>query len=562
MGLTTAMYTGLTGLRVNQTRVETIGNNIANVNTNAYRSFRTLFATQFPQTFSLGTAPSDQSGGTNPMQIGHGAVVATTQRTTQPGGIETTGMNTDLAVEGQGYFVVQSSAGRQFYTRDGAFTLNARNQLVTGNGLFVRGYGVDAGLNVVPGQLTNLTIPLGIEDVAKATSRVQMDGDLSAATTVASAAATTQSQYLVNGGGGDAAADTPLTDLRAGDNPGAILFNTGDRITVSGVAKGDRTVAPRTFVVGTDGNSLADLARWLQDTLAIQPVDGVPQAPPPGVTVESGRLVITSNLGEPHAIRIDASNVISNSTDAPVPFQFLQTQSAAGRGVYTTFTVYDSLGNAVPVAATFTLESKGAGGAVWRYYLESADPTSPQRALGSGTVAFDPNGQFLSSTGNQVSLDRAAAGANSPLTVTLDFGSVNGLSTATSNLIMQTQDGYPAGTLVDFGVGADGVITGVFSNGTTRPLGQVVLATFANDAGLVAEADNLFSAGPNSGEPAIKSPGQLGAGTVRGGALENSNVDLAREFIGLITSSTGFQAASRVISTANDMLDQLLLALR
>ncbi len=113
-----------------------------------------------------------------------------------------------------------------------------------------------------------------------------------------------------------------------------------------------------------------------------------------------------------------------------------------------------------------------------------------------------------------------------------------------------------------FAVGSDGTISGIFSNGQSRTLGQVVLATFANEAGLVAERDNLFSVAPNSGTPTVLAPGTLGAGTIRSGALEMSNVDLSREFIGLVTSSTAFQANSRVISVTSEMLDQLLLALR
>ena len=97
-------------------------------------------------------------------------------------------------------------------------------------------------------------------------------------------------------------------------------------------------------------------------------------------------------------------------------------------------TVYDSLGNAVPVNVTFVMESLGAAGPVWRYYLESADPAATQRSLGSGTVEFDTNGQFLRATGNQLTLDRTAAGATSPLSVTLDFSRINGLSTAASNV--------------------------------------------------------------------------------------------------------------------------------
>jgi flagellar hook protein FlgE len=235
---------------------------------------------------------------------------------------------------------------------------------------------------------------------------------------------------------------------------------------------------------------------------------------------------------------------------------------AAGTGVFTSFTVYDSLGNPLNVSATFTLESTPDTGPVWRYYLESAEAGGTSRVLGTGTVSFSTDGTFTGASGNQFTLDRAGTGAASPLTVTLDFSIVNGLSTQVSNVIMADQDGFPAGTLTSFAVGNDGTITGVFSNGLSRPLGQVSLATFANEAGLVAERDNLFSVGPNSGPAAVSTAGTLGAGQIQGGALELSNVDLAREFIGLITSSTGFQANSRVISTCNEMLDQLLTILR
>lgn len=558
MGLTSAIYTGLTGLNVNAQRVDTIGNNIANVNTTAYQGFRTLFETQFYTNATLGTAPSESSGGTNPVQYGHGALVATTQRINRPGALETTGLNTDMAVDGAGYFVVQDAAGAQYYTRDGSFSLNAKNELVTSSGMYVRGYGVDASFNVVPGTLTNLTIPLGAEDVARATGSAYMDGDLSAASTVASSNRIIASQSLVSGSG-QAAAATALTDLRNASAPGTALFAAGDTITITGIQKGDRELPALNFVVGRDGNTLGDFAAWLQGALGIEPSAG---ATPAGVAIENGQLVIRSNPGDPNAIAIEVGDIRSTSAGSPLPFAFTESQASRGDGVFTSFTVYDSLGNAVPVNATFVLESLGAAGPVWRYYLESADPTATQRSLGSGTVEFDTNGQFLRATGNTLTLDRSAAGAASPLTVTLDFSRINGLSTAASNVIMGTQDGYPAGTLIDWGVGADGVITGTFSNGVARTLGQVVLATFSNPQGLVAARDNLYTVGANSGEAAIKPPGELGAGSIRGGTLEMSNVDLTTEFIGLISSSTGFQAASRVITTASEMLDQLMLALR
>jgi flagellar hook protein FlgE len=319
-------------------------------------------------------------------------------------------------------------------------------------------------------------------------------------------------------------------------------------------------VSSQQFVVGTTGNTLGDLATSLQGTLGIQTGTSVPGQP--GVTIENGALVIRSNNGEPNAIVVQNNDLTSSNAGTPVPLQFTATSPAVGTGVFTSFTAYDSLGNAVPVNLTFTLDDTPATGPVWRYYAESAEAGQPPQMLGTGTASFDTQGRFVSATGNQFTVNRTGSGAATPLNVTLDLSAVNGLSTQVSNVIMSKQDGYPPGTLTAYSVGNDGTLTGTFSNGVSHTLGQVAVATFANEAGLVAETGNLFSVGPNSGPAAVKAPGTLGAGTVRGGALEMSNVDLSREFIGLITASTGFQAASRVITTSNDMLNQLLMNMR
>jgi flagellar hook protein FlgE len=554
------MYTGLSGINVNQTRIDNIGNNIANVNTTAYKGTRTLFQTQFFQTLSFGTPPSDTSGGVNPTQLGRGAVVGAIQRDFSPGSIETTGINSDLAVQGNGFFVIRRPSGQQVYTRDGSFSVSSDNKLVTADGNVVRGFGVDERFNIVPNVLTDLTIPLGTLSVARATENVILDGDLSADGTIATTGTELTSQPLVAGGGSHATAATALTDLRSASVPGTVLFAAGDTITVSGVTKGDREIPSARFVVGTDGNTLGDFAAWLERTLAIDKTAGVPGNP--GVTISGGSIIVRGNAGEPNAIAISANDILSSNATTPLPFQFTETVAANGSGVFTAFTVYDSLGTPLQVNATFTLEALPATGPVWRYYVESPENAGNSRVLGTGTVAFDTAGNFLSAAGNQFNLDRTGSGAASPVSFTLDFTGIHGLSTAASNVIMADQDGFPPGTLTSFSVGPDGVISGTFSNGLNRNLGQVALAVFPNAEGLVAESDNLFTLGPNAGSPSITAPGLFGAGSILSGALELSNVDLSREFIGLITSSTGFQAASRVISVSSDLLDQLLLVTR
>jgi len=560
MGLTSAMYTGLSGLHVNQARINTIGNNIANVNTTAFKGSRTLFQTQLSQTSSLGTQPSSTTGGTNPIQIGLGAVVGTTQRLFTPGSIETTGVGSDLAVDGRGFFVVRDTGGAQAFTRDGSFSLDSLNRLVTMDGNLVQGYGVDAGFNINPGILQDLTVPLGTLTTARATENVFMDGDLSANGTLATQGSQHNSQALADAAGTVASGATLLTDLRSADNPGQALFNSGMTITVSGVTKGERQLSSRSFVVGTTGQTLDDFSRWLEGVLGIQTAGTLPGSP--GVAIENGALVIRGNAGEQNGLQITGNDISSDNATVPLPFRFTQTVSANGSGVYTAFTAYDSLGAPVAVQVTFALESTPNTGPVWRYYVESPDASGGSRVLGTGLVSFNTEGNYREAAGNQFTLDRSGTGAATPLSFQLDFSRVNGLSTNTSNVVASEQDGYPPGTLINYGVGADGRIMGTFDNGLNRSLGQIVVATVPNEEGLVAEGDNLYRLGANSGAATITTPGALGVGKILSGALELSNVDLSREFIGLVSSSTGFQAASRVISVSSDLLSQLLMIVR
>jgi len=192
MGLTSALFTTLTGLTGNQARLDVIGNNIANVNTVGFKSSRLDFETLFNQTVSNGSPPSDTSGGTNPYQIGMGTKAGGVTKNYNDGSREVTGVNTELAIEGNGFFVLKSQD--QVYSRDGTFKLNSQNMLVNANGYRVQGYGIDADFNVVQGPLKDITVPLGVLTVAKATQNVTVDGNLNAT----GAVATTPAKLLAN----------------------------------------------------------------------------------------------------------------------------------------------------------------------------------------------------------------------------------------------------------------------------------------------------------------------------------------------------------------------------
>ncbi len=200
MGLASALSTALTGLSASETMISVAGNNISNSTTDGFKQSQALFTTQFLQTMSLGSSPSGSgagaNGGTNPQQIGLGTQVAEITPDFSQGTIQVSSSPSDLAIQGNGFFIVQGSSSAQEYTRDGSFQLNASNQLVTSTGQTLLGYGVDSNFNVQKTTLQPLTIPLGSTAVAQATQNVTLQGDLSPTETVASTPQVIQSQAL------------------------------------------------------------------------------------------------------------------------------------------------------------------------------------------------------------------------------------------------------------------------------------------------------------------------------------------------------------------------------
>ena len=580
MALTSTLFTGLSGLDVNQTKLNVVGNNIANVNTVAYKSSRALFKPQFYITEGGGSAPDGDFGGTNPNQRGLGAEVASIQKDFTQGAIEPTGKNTDLAIDGDGFFVVQDSKGQQF-TRDGSFGLNSANQLTTTGGQFVQGYQVDANFNVVPGRLGNITIPLGALTSAKETSNAYFKGNLNAGGDVASGASILMSQpmELVGGGGISNTGSDLLTDVGVSNGTNTTAaFSAGQVFTLNG-QKGDRDVPSSTFVV-TATNTVSDMMNFFTQGMGVfqegtgrgqVPDDGNLATPKPGWSIDNTttdapgttRLMLTGNLGEANKLEIPTSGFADTTGQTPLTFvdgeDHTGTKSdPTGESVRTSMVGYDSLGNAVTVDVTAVYENSTSGGNVWRYYAESPDDTSGNPILDTGTMTFDASGKLVAGGTAPVTIQRANTGAATPLSFNLDFSNMTSLASKSSELLMTRQDGNAIGTLNDYSIGEDGKITGSFTNGQTRTLGQVAIATFTNPGGLEDQGGNMFKAGSNSGEAVVSAPQTLGSGGIRSGALEQSNVDLSKEFINMIVASTGFSAASRVITTSDQLITELL----
>ncbi len=565
MSLTSAMLVGFSGIRSNSLTVDTVGNNLANVSTTAFKGQRTLFETLLYQTITPGTAPDGDSGGTLPRQIGLGSTLSSLQRNFLQGTIEGTGFQSDLAIDGEGFFILERADGERAYTRDGSFRLDASQTLVSAAGVPLQVFGANANGEITAGTLSDLVIPLGTISQAVPTTMVVMDGRLDSGTNIASAGAVVTSQPLLTAAGAPATVSTLMTDLV--DDDAVPLFSAGDILTVNST-KGGVSIKEATFEISTTGRTLGDFAQFVESALGIDtdPANGGS----PGVTVSdgseypAGALLIRSNFGEVHAVELNAGSVTNTTGVVTSPLSFATVAPAVGEGLTTSFSVFDSLGNTVNVRLRLALESKSPTGMTWRFHAESVDDTDLSPALGTGTITFDVNGQFVGATGTDLGVDLAGVGAVSPLAFALDLSGLTGLAATdgSSDMIMASQDGAPAGILTGYSIDVDGIVTGTFSNQQTQVLGQVALATFPNSEGLVALSDNTFTIGANSGEAAIVAPRMLGAGTVRSGALEQSNVEIAREFVNLITASTGISSASRVVRVADDLLQELLLLAR
>jgi len=570
MGLTTALFTGLSGLKTNSEAISVTGNNIANLNTTGFKASRVTFETQILNNLAPAAGPSAELGGTNPIQIGLGTRIGAITRNFNDGSLAPTGVATDMAIEGNGFFVL-GFEGNQRYTRAGNFQLDRDFNFVNPDGGRLQGYGIDADFNVIEGVLTDLHLPVGVLKLAEATDSVVLAGNLSTDGDAAVNESILHSNALF---GTDLMPVTDaaelLTDLR--DGTAAPMFADGDIVSVTGITKGSGTLPDRTFEVGVtntsgsdaNGATLQDLMMFLDDVL------GIDNSVSGGVSLDArgtGEIVIQGNTGAVNDIVIDSGNIIVNESMNPtLPLKFNKLQGADGESVRTTFVGYDSLGSPLQVDVSIVLESKEKTGTTWRYYVQSKDDTDVDRVLGNGLLEFDTNGSFVSVSDPSFTIDRDGTGAFSPQQISLTFsspdGSLSALADSTSQVTALRQNGSPLGTLQDFSVSEDGTIVGVFSNSLLRDLGRVTLAKFVNPVGLVGEGANLFTVSANSGIPAIVGPGTGGTGRIVGGTLELSNTELSNEFINLINYSTGFTASSRVLTTTDRLIQELLQTVR
>ncbi|MET0302808.1 MAG: flagellar hook protein FlgE [Microbacteriaceae bacterium] len=382
-----SLYSGISGLRSHQTMLDVTGNNIANVNTTAFKSSATQFQDTLSQLTQGAGAPGATTGGTNPAQIGLGVQVAGISTNFAQGSAQATGKSTDMMISGDGFFVVRQG-GETLYTRAGAFDFDAQGRLVTADGAIVQGWTAVNGVIPTGGNVGPVRLPTSAVAPATATTTARVAGNL-----------------------------------------------------------------PSDAAVGTE---------------LVRDID-----------------------------------------------------------------VYDATGAARTLALTFT---RTAGG----WDVAGDDGT----ATGAGTLQF-ANGA-LTPGGGTVTVG----------TVTIDLTGVSGFAEL-QTVSIASQDGRESGTLQSYSMSKDGTLVGSYSNGATQPIARIALATFVNPGGLEKAGSSSYRTSINSGAATLGTPGSDGLGSLLGGALEMSNVDLSQEFTNLIVAQRGFQANARIITTSDEVLQEL-----
>lgn len=426
----TSLYTAISGLSASGTSLSVISDNIANMNTIGYKASRVAFGDVLSQTL-IGIAGSSQ--------VGRGVLVSGVSPLFTQGSFETTESVLDLAVDGDGMFIV-NDGNASYYTRAGQFSISKEGYIINPDGLVLQGYLADESGNIT-GTVGSLNIA-NVQSVAKVTSK-------------------------------------------------------------------------------------ADIALNLDSTSEIQTV----------------------------AFTLDGNGDTVN--DDPANYNFSST-----------ITVYDSQGGAHQVTLYFEKTAANS----WTVHYVHADPANPNLLIEAGTQAltFDVNGALVNdNTGVGINFNFGAS-VTSPQAIQFNYGTGTGETPPGTGLdgttqfatdfavLSLNQNGYTAGSLKNMQISADGVITGIFTNGQTRAIGQIALAKFIAPDMLTKLGRNLFAESYDSGQPIVGAASTSGLGRVLSNTLELSNVDLAEQFVKMISAQRGFQANSRIITTTDELMQELV----
>ena len=642
-----SLMAGVSGVKAHQIMLDVTGNNISNVNTSGFKKSTTVFQDLLYQTSRGASSPQGGRGGVNALQVGLGVQVAAVETLHTQGQIQTTGSRTDMAISGDGYYVV-TDGSRTMYTRAGNFVQDEDGNLVqSGTGYKLQGYSMepnptDPTSYITGSTLEDINIPIGQKIPGKETDtvgfRCNLDGrvdsylpmgvlgnDVTISGTVAGtkfsimdvSEGTASTDYIRlgfdtdNDGQLDATASLSLVGLDATtgrpifDNTAATsvtigtasysvqydsktgllqLVNTAVSSTPAWTYQIDSMMdyATTSFTVGTAATASDFIVEFDDDTTTGSRVMTLWQLAGTATTSYTATIPMnpdgTFNIDETTPIEFTppltqgtaaASVSIYASTDGmSLMLKNVDTQETLGTYAQridsthnTKIDIYDIQGN--PHTLEVSWEKIDNNQWRWRAWFpsEGVDVTP-----NTGILNFGQNAKVSTPAVPEVKIGFGAFGAEDA-TVKLDFSGesfnkdeMEGVTQYGSEFTTKGyyQDGYGMGVLNDFSVAKDGTVMGVYSNGVNKPISKVVLALFANTTGLEKVGDTVFMESANSGIAQIVPPQTGGAGSITGGALEMSNVDLSEEFVRLIVAQRGFQASARIVTTSDQVLEELI----
>jgi len=549
-----SMFSGVSGMRNFQYELDVIGNNISNVNTVGFKGSRVTFQTALLQTLKAARAPQNNVGGTNPIQIGLGSQLATVDKVMTQGSFQNTGRKLDLAIQGDGFFVLSDGQG-YYYTRAGALDVDMNGTLIhSSTGMKVQGW--IAIQDPTTGQryidtnqpIGDIIISAGMTMPANATTLARMEGNLNSTSGIMPFAMT-------------------VTDDNGQQHTVRFVFSktNTDFAIQNGPFTENQSYTWRAY---DENNNLLG-----ESYIVVNQFGRVVDSGLSEVVVAPGASISIPSSGELRFYESDS------------PSNFVTAKFESPRYV-TAVEVYDTLGNPYSLYIEFIRlgQFQGMKNAwIWRVYTASGEPITYIDANGQtsynntpyvgGVVDFNESGRLSTLYGitwdeetqtfqvsdselRTIQFDASHMG-DGTVTINLDLTSLTQFAGANSATFTY-QNGNALGTLQSFAINEAGQIIGTFSNGLTDLLGQVALAVFNNPAGLTEIGNSLYVPSANSGLAQIGAAGTGGRGTLIPGALEMSNVDLAEEFTKMIIAQRGFQANARVITTADTILGELV----
>ena len=560
-----SLYSGVAGLKTHQTRMDVIGNNIANVNTTAYKSSSMTFSELMSQTTqkASGANATTGVGGTNAKQIGLGvkAGAINTAITTQ-GSAQSTGNPFDIMITGDNFFVV-SNGSENFFTRDGSFYVDgAGNLAMTSTGYNVMGWGVDETTgNIKQDTVTALRImsAANMTYPPEATTKANISGILDENDKdVTSANGKTVNLNFFDARGYSYTAKFTFKQS-GGDKTNEysmelnkILDSTGAEIDISKLEFGNRSQQKMETKVTLN----TDAYKW--DGKVLKTKDGTTDVANLADIFNTDGSLITPADDAAAQKQQEALDAIAKaygyegSTD-----EFLNLYITSTVDKDKQLTIQDLLGNMMAGKTTDVLPADGSAITMEGRYFEGTTvvfnkDTGKLESVGGSTTNLNVNAAFSALGGNfsDVTIDLSECtnyDNKGTSTIGATSADLDGLGT-----------GRRLGDMIGVFIRKDGMIYASYDNGMTKLLGQIATAAFANASGLEKEGDNLYSATLNSGEfDGIGVDITAGGGYMSTGQLEMSNVDLSSEFTEMITTQRGFQANSRIITVSDTLLEEL-----